>query len=89
MFYDCTHDNEVPAQKRTVHDHLSNAAATWSAGCPVGTTLGYDIVVPRRVEVNDHRLYSIDEENEYRGMMGARKTLNELHQFVALGFHVL
>jgi glycogen debranching enzyme len=39
LFFDCTHDNEVPAQKRTAIDALPNAALVAMANCAIGAAL--------------------------------------------------
>eukprot|EP01122_Echinamoeba_exundans_P017960 TRINITY_DN9897_c0_g1_i1.p1 TRINITY_DN9897_c0_g1~~TRINITY_DN9897_c0_g1_i1.p1 ORF type:complete len:1516 (-),score=261.84 TRINITY_DN9897_c0_g1_i1:25-4167(-) len=80
VFFDCTHDNEPPTQKRTAQDTLPNAAAVWAAGCPVASTFGYDLIIPKHVPVTEHRLYPLFAEKQNDGIMKARKILNELHQ---------
>lgn len=39
IFYDCTHDNETPYQKRHPNDALPNAAMVSAAACAIGTYL--------------------------------------------------
>lgn len=83
VFFDCTHDNEPPAQRRTVQDSLPNAVAVWAAGCPVATTFAYDLLMPKHVPVTEKRLYPLFAEKQNDGIMKPRKVLNELHQRLA------
>eukprot|EP00921_Rhytidocystis_pertsovi_P016924 GHVQ01026653.1.p1 GENE.GHVQ01026653.1~~GHVQ01026653.1.p1 ORF type:complete len:1157 (-),score=119.47 GHVQ01026653.1:1814-5284(-) len=58
LFYDCTHDNETPNQKRTPADALSTAAIVCASTCAVGSTRGYDELVPLNLNVvSECRLY--------------------------------
>lgn len=59
LFMDCTHDNEAPAQKRTVEDTLPNAALVAMCGCSVGSVMGYDECYPHLLEiVSEKRTYT-------------------------------
>lgn len=61
IFFDCTHDNEPPAQKRTPHDTLSNSAIVAFTRCATGSTFGYDQLVPHHVNVvEEARKYDLD-----------------------------
>ncbi|KAL4782513.1 hypothetical protein BJX76DRAFT_289061 [Aspergillus varians] len=89
LFMDCTHDNEMPAQKRTAKDTLSNAALVAMCDSAIGSVMGYDEVYPKIVDlVNETRLYSfselpdsptIDELVDLEGISGLKRLLNELH----------
>lgn len=60
LFMDCTHDNEMPAQKRTVEDTLPNAALVAMCSCSVGSVMGYDEGYPHLLEiVSEKRTYNI------------------------------
>ena len=66
LFMDCTHDNEVPAQKRDARDTLPNAALVNMCACATGSVMGYDEIYPKLVDlVNETRLYS-----DMRGIQG-------------------
>ncbi|ODQ80080.1 glycoside hydrolase family 13 protein [Babjeviella inositovora NRRL Y-12698] len=59
LFMDCTHDNEMPAQKRCVEDTLPNAALVSLCACAVGSVFGYDECYPALLDVvNESRTYS-------------------------------
>ncbi|ODV84903.1 glycoside hydrolase family 13 protein [[Candida] arabinofermentans NRRL YB-2248] len=59
LFMDCTHDNETPAEKRTIEDTLPNAALVSFCSCATGTTFGYDECYPKLLNVvHDTKLYS-------------------------------
>ena len=87
LFMDCTHDNEVPAQKRDARDTLSNAALVSLCSCAIGSVMGYDEVYPKLVDlVHETRTYtSISSERDVKieggngGIGGIKKLLNQLH----------
>ncbi|KAK9431500.1 hypothetical protein V1505DRAFT_56979 [Lipomyces doorenjongii] len=76
LFMDCTHDNETPAQKRTVEDTLPNAALVAMCACATGSVLGYDECYPHLLDiVNEKRLYTFDN-----GLGKIKKVLNDVHE---------
>jgi glycogen debranching enzyme len=81
LFFDCTHDNEVPAQRRHPRDSLPNSALVAMVACTVGTTRGYDHLVSQQIDVvHENRYYPLGvHEGEPSGMVAARKVLNDLH----------
>ena len=87
LFMDCTHDNEVPAQKRDARDTLPNAALINMCACATGSVMGYDEIYPKLVDlVKETRLYtskSSEEEVKTRaghgGIGGIKKLLNQIH----------
>ena len=87
LFMDCTHDNEVPAQKRDARDTLPNATLVNMCACATGSVMGYDEVYPKLVDlVNETRLYkSPSSEGEVTigpgkgGIGGIKKLLNQIH----------
>lgn len=87
LFMDCTHDNEMPAQKRDARDTLPTAALVNMCGCATGSVLGFDEIYPKLVEiVHEKRLYaSINSEGEVHsgasegGIGGVKKILNQIH----------
>lgn len=87
LFMDCTHDNEMPAQKRDARDTLPNAALVSMCACSTGSVMGYDEIYPHLVEiVHETRHYSsIYSEGEVTvgagegGIGGVKKLLNQMH----------
>lgn len=86
-FMDCTHDNEVPAQKRDARDTLSNAALVSMCASATGSVMGYDEIYPKLVDiVHEKRLYSSpSSEGPVKvgggsgGIGGIKKLMNRLH----------
>uniref|UniRef100_A0A060T7E8 Glycogen debranching enzyme n=1 Tax=Blastobotrys adeninivorans TaxID=409370 RepID=A0A060T7E8_BLAAD len=75
LFMDCTHDNEVPAQKRTVEDTLPTAALVSMCACAIGSTMGYD-------ECYSHNLNVVTENRKYTfggGIGDLKKLLYDVH----------
>ncbi|KAK7970813.1 hypothetical protein PG988_009886 [Apiospora saccharicola] len=74
LFMDCTHDNEVPAQKRDARDTLPNAALVCMCSSASGSVMGYDEIYPKLVDlVNETRQYtseSSDKEVKIHTLMG-------------------
>lgn len=87
LFMDCTHDNEMPAQKRDARDTLSTAALVNMCGCATGSVIGFDEIYPKIVEiVHESRLYtSISSERDVSigagegGIAGVKKLFNHIH----------
>ncbi|KAL8696331.1 MAG: hypothetical protein Q9224_002851 [Gallowayella concinna] len=90
LFMDCTHDNEVPAQKRDARDTLPNAALVNMCACATGSVMGYDEIYPKLINlVSEPRLYhSSFSDHEVkvgagRGGIGRiKKLLNQIHTFM-------
>ncbi|KAL8820229.1 MAG: hypothetical protein Q9223_001521 [Gallowayella weberi] len=90
LFFDCTHDNEVPAQKRDARDTLPNAALVNMCACATGSVMGYDEIYPKLIDlVSEPRLYhSSFSDHEVkvgagRGGIGRiKKLLNQIHTFM-------
>lgn len=75
LFMDCTHDNESPAQKRTVEDTLPNAALVAMCACAVGSVMGYDEGYPKLLEI-------VTESRQYTfggGIGKIKKLLYDVH----------
>ena len=87
LFMDCTHDNEVPAQKRDARDTLPNAALVNMCACATGSVMGYDEIYPKLVDlVNETRLYTSKSSEQVvtisggtGGIGGIKKLLNHIH----------
>ncbi|GMM31571.1 bifunctional 4-alpha-glucanotransferase/amylo-alpha-1,6-glucosidase [Martiniozyma asiatica (nom. inval.)] len=81
LFMDCTHDNETPAQKRTVEDTLPTAALVAFCSCATGTTFGFDEGYPKLLDVvQEKRHYSY---NENMGISEVKGKLNDIRHFLA------
>lgn len=75
LFMDCTHDNETPAQKRTVEDTLPTAALVAMCSCAIGSVMGYDEGYPKLLEiVTEGRQYTFDG-----GIGKVKKVLYDVH----------
>ncbi|KAJ2879592.1 bifunctional 4-alpha-glucanotransferase/amylo-alpha-1,6-glucosidase, partial [Coemansia asiatica] len=84
IFFDCTHDNEVPAQKRTVEDALPNAAIVSLTACATGSNRGYDELYPELLNVvHENRHYAALEDPLSVGLGEAKAKLNVLHKEIA------
>ncbi|PHH81883.1 hypothetical protein CDD82_7639 [Ophiocordyceps australis] len=88
LFMDCTHDNEMPAQKRDARDTLPNAALVSMCSSATGSVVGYDEIYPQLVDlVGEKRLYlpwtnsSPQKPGSYsnKGIGGIKKLLNQIH----------
>ncbi len=87
LFMDCTHDNEVPAQKRDARDTLPNAALVNMCASATGSVMGYDEIYPKLVDlVHETRLYTSQSSNKNveigggeGGIGGIKKLLNQIH----------
>ena len=87
LFMDCTHDNEMPAQKRDARDTLPTAALVNMCACATGSVMGFDEIYPKLVEiVHEDRTYSsASSEGEVHtgagegGIAGIKKLMNQIH----------
>jgi glycogen debranching enzyme len=87
LFMDCTHDNEVPAQKRDARDTLPNAALVSMCASATGSVMGYDEIYPRQIDlVHETRLYTSASSSKSvkigggeGGIGGIKKLLNQIH----------
>ncbi|CAE7367416.1 AGL [Symbiodinium natans] len=59
LLFDCTHDNQTPAQKRHPRDALPNAAIVAASCASAGSVRGYDDLFPSNPSVvSERRLYA-------------------------------
>ncbi|CUM62704.1 uncharacterized protein PRCAT00000260001 [Priceomyces carsonii] len=73
LFMDCTHDNQMPAEKRTVEDTLPNAALVAFCSSAIGSVMGYDEMYPKLLDV-------VGEKRQYTyGTNGIGKVKLQLH----------
>lgn len=81
LFMDCTHDNETPAQKRTVEDTLPNSALVAFCSSAIGSVFGYDECYP-------HLLNVVSESRQYNlkdiGIGEVKKKLHAIRKSLAL-----
>ena len=93
LFMDCTHDNEVPAQKRDGRDALPNAALVSMCASATGSVMGYDEIYPKLVDiVHETRFYSSPySDSEVKigggrgGIGGIKKLFNQTHTLMGKG----
>ncbi|KAK7908146.1 glycogen debranching enzyme [Apiospora marii] len=92
LFMDCTHDNEVPAQKRDARDTLPNAALVCMCSSASGSVMGYDEIYPKLVDlVNETRQYTSESSDKEvkvgggtGGIGGVKKLLNQIHTLMGM-----
>jgi glycogen debranching enzyme len=93
LFMDCTHDNEVPAQKRDARDTLPNAALVAMCASATGSVMGYDEIYPKLIDlVHEKRQYTspFSSTNKLEvgagegGIGGVKRLLNELHTMMGV-----
>ncbi|OCF33773.1 glycogen debranching enzyme [Kwoniella heveanensis BCC8398] len=79
VFYDLTHDNQSPLDKRTAEDALSTGALVTFCAAALGSNKGFDDLYPKLLDlVTDNRLYEVSDENE-NGIGKVKRVLNHLH----------
>ncbi|CCF56330.1 hypothetical protein KAFR_0B00300 [Kazachstania africana CBS 2517] len=82
LFMDCTHDNEMPYQKRTVEDTLPNAALVALCSSAIGSVYGYDEIFPYLLDlVKESRVY---EFKECDGIGKVKSLLNEIRENISM-----
>jgi glycogen debranching enzyme len=86
IFYDVTHDNETPLDKRTAQDALSTGALVTFTSAAIGSNKGFDDLYPKLLDlVSDTRKYQVSDETQERGIGQVKRVLNHLHQELATG----
>ncbi|KAI9506252.1 glycogen debranching enzyme [Coemansia spiralis] len=84
IFFDCTHDNETPAQKRTMEDALPNSAIVSMTASATGSNRGYDELYPEYLNVvHEHRHYAPLKDPLSAGLGVAKSKLNNLHSEIS------
>jgi glycogen debranching enzyme len=83
LFMDCTHDNEVPTQKRTPQDTLPNGALSAMCDCAIGSVMGYDEVYPHLIDlVHESRNYEVPPnmlDDSTAGIANVKAIMNRIH----------
>lgn len=86
IFYDVTHDNETPKDKRTSVDALSTGALVTFTSAAIGSNKGFDDLYPKLLNlVTDKRMYEVAEHEENKGIGKVKRVLNHLHAELAIG----
>ncbi|CAF1026829.1 unnamed protein product [Didymodactylos carnosus] len=81
FFYDQTHDNPCPIERRSLEDVLPRSALVTMTCCAIGSNRGYDELVPHHIDVvHERRFYS--KWKEPTGLIEARLILNRLHTYL-------
>lgn len=79
VFYDVTHDNESPADKRSAEDALSTGALVTFTKAALGSNKGFDDLYPKLLDlVTDTRLYNVSSPEE-SGIGRVKRVFNYLH----------
>ena len=78
LFYDWTHDNDSPVEKKSLVDMVASAGLVSMAACGVGSNRGYDELVP-------HHIHVVTEQRQYRGwsQLGPRTGMVEVRRAFA------
>ncbi len=80
VFYDQTHDNESPLDKRTAEDALPTGALICFTRAALGSNKGFDDLYPKLLNVvSDNRKYELDEGKIDGGIARVKRVLNHLH----------
>ncbi|GAB7349549.1 hypothetical protein MBLNU459_g0249t2 [Dothideomycetes sp. NU459] len=87
LLMDCTHDNEMPAQRRDARDTLTNAALVAMCASSIGSVFGYDEIYPQLIElVHEKRQYTSPYSNggnieigQGPGIGHVKRLMNQLH----------
>ncbi|GLB41961.1 putative glycogen debranching enzyme, glucanotransferase domain [Lyophyllum shimeji] len=86
LFYDLTHDNESPLDKRSAEDALSTGALVTFSYSAIGSVKGFDDLYPKLLNlVNEQRLYDLTGLSEQSGIARVKRVLNHLHLEMVLG----
>ena len=85
LFYDWTHDNDSPVEKKSLVDMVPSAGLVSMAACGVGSNRGYDELVPHHIHVvREERQYADwAQVGERKGMVEVRRALTGLHKRLA------
>ncbi|KAF7260333.1 hypothetical protein EG68_02500 [Paragonimus skrjabini miyazakii] len=86
LVYDQTHDNPSVAEKHCVYDFLPLAGLNAILCCAIGSTRGYDELVPHNIDVvHETRPYAKwpDIVNRQTGLIEIKSILNEMHTWLS------
>ena len=87
LFADCTHDNQMPAQKRDARDTLPNSALVSMCASATGSVMGYDEIYPKHIDlVKNTRQYQspysegkLEKKGCREGIGLVKAQMNEFH----------
>ncbi|EIW71077.1 hypothetical protein TREMEDRAFT_37541 [Tremella mesenterica DSM 1558] len=86
VFYDVTHDNESPRDKRTAEDALSTGALVTFTKAALGSNKGFDDLYPKLLDlVTDNRKYEVSTAEKEAGIGKVKRVLNHLHTEMMVG----
>ncbi|CAH8605798.1 unnamed protein product [Heterobilharzia americana] len=86
VLYDQTHDNPSVLEKHSIFNYLPLSAIDSFACCAIGSTRGYDELVPHYIDVvKEERYYSQwpNQVNYDIGIIKPKSILNELHRWLS------
>jgi len=86
LFYDLTHDNESPLDKRSAEDALSTSALVTFCYSAIGSVKGFDDLYPKLLNlVTEKRAYQITGLGDESGISRVKRVLNGLHLEMVVG----
>ena len=90
-FYDQTHDNPCQIQRHSLADLLPRSACVAMSNCSIGSTRGYDEVIPHYIDVvKETRFYATWDRqiNQTTGIIAVKNIFNNIHvELNRQGFH--
>ncbi|CAF0767665.1 unnamed protein product [Adineta steineri] len=80
FFYDQTHDNPCPIERRSLADVLPRSAYVAMSCTPTGSNRGYDELVPHHIDVvHERRTYEKWTDDKKKNLVYAKSIFNRLH----------
>lgn len=84
FFYDQTHDNPCPIERRSLADVLPRSAYVAMSCTPTGSNRGYDELVPHHIDVvHERRTYEKWTDDKDKNLVHAKSIFNRLHARLA------
>jgi glycogen debranching enzyme len=81
LFYDLTHDNESPLDKRSAEDSLSTGALVAFSCSAIGSVKGFDDLYPKLLNlVHEQRIYDVTGLGGQSGIAKVKRVMNSLHR---------